>query len=109
MGPGRRGGKPDNLTIEGALTFNSDAVYNCGLNAMSAKSDQVVAKGVTINSAQFSLLTRGGVSLPANTVLTVINNTAVRPIAGTFANLPDGSVVATRSNTFPGELRRRRW
>ena len=100
LGPGRRGGKPDTLTIQSTLTFNSDATYNCGLNTKSAKADQVVANGVTVNNAQFSLLSRGGLTLPAGTVLTVINNTAATPIAGTFANLPDGSTFTTHGNTF---------
>jgi autotransporter-associated beta strand protein len=100
LGPGRRGGKPDSLTIERALSFNSDATYNCGLNTKSAKADQVVANDVTINNAQFSLLSRGGLTLTPGTVLTVINNTAATPIAGTFANLPDGSMFTTHGNTF---------
>jgi autotransporter-associated beta strand protein len=100
LGPGRRGGKPDALTIQSELTFNSDATYNCGLNTKGAKADQVVANGVTINGARFSLLSRGGLTLPAGTVLTVIDNIAATPIAGTFANLPDGSTFTTHGNTF---------
>ena len=38
--------------------------------------------------------------MPLGTVLTVINNTAATPIAGTFANLPDGSTFTTHTNTF---------
>ena len=63
-------------------------------------ADEGVANGVTINSAQFSLVGRGGVPLPAGTILTVIHNTPAGPIAGTFANLPDGSTFTTHGNTF---------
>ncbi len=100
LGPGRRGSKPDTLTIQSALTFNSEATYNCGLNTKSATADQVVANGVTVNNAQFSLLSRGGLALQTGTVLTVINNAAATPIAGAFANLPDGSTFTTHGNTF---------
>jgi autotransporter-associated beta strand protein len=100
LGPGRRGGKPDTLTIQSELSFNSDATYNCGLNTKSAKADQVVANGVTMNGARFSLLSRSGLALQAGTVLTVIDNIAATPIAGTFANLPDGSTFTTHGNTF---------
>jgi autotransporter-associated beta strand protein len=100
LGPGRRGGKPDSLTIQSALTFNADATYNCGLNTKSAIADHVVANGVTINGAQFSLLSRGGLALQAGTVLAVIDNIAATPIAGTFANLPDGSTFTAHGNTF---------
>ncbi len=100
LGPGRRGGKPDMLTIQSALTFNSDATYNCGLNTKSVVADQLIANGVTINDAQFSLLGRGGLTLAPGTVLIVINNTAATPIAGTFANLPDDSTFTTHGNNF---------
>ena len=100
MGPGRRGGKADTLTIQSALTFNSDATHNCGLNTKSAKADQVVADGVTINSAQFSLVDRGRVTLTQGIVFTVIDNTAATPIAGTFSNLADGSTFTVGSNTY---------
>ena len=30
----------------------------------------------------------------------MINNTATTPIAGTFANLPDGSTFTSHGNTF---------
>ncbi len=88
------------LTIQSALTFNSDATYNCGLNTKSVVADQLIANGVTIDDAQFSLLGRGGLTLAPGTVLIVINNTAATPIAGTFANLPDDSTFTTHGNNF---------
>ena len=36
----------------------------------------------------------------AGTVFTVINNTAVTQINGTFSNLPDGGTITVGSNTF---------
>jgi hypothetical protein len=38
--------------------------------------------------------------LPPGTVLTVINNTAATPIAGTFANLADRSTFTSHGNTL---------
>jgi hypothetical protein len=38
--------------------------------------------------------------LTLGTVLTAINNNAATPIAGTFANVPDGSVITMATNTF---------
>ena len=100
LGPGRRGDNPDGLTIQSALTFNSDATYNCGLNTKSAKADQVVVNGVTVNNAHFSLVSRGGLTLQAGTILTVINNTAATPIAGTFATFPTARRSPRHGNTF---------
>jgi hypothetical protein len=88
------------LTIQSALTFNSDATYNCGLNTRSVMADQVIAEGVTITGAKFSLPSRGGLTLTPGTVLTVINNTAATPITGTFVNLPDGITFTTHGNRF---------
>ena len=108
LGPGRRGSKPDTLTIQSALTFNSEATYNCGLNTKSATADQVVANGVTVNNAQFSLLSRGGLALQTGTVLTVINNAAATPIAGAFAQPSRRLHLYHPRQHLPSELRRRR-
>jgi autotransporter-associated beta strand protein len=91
------------LTIQGALTFNADATYTCTFkaNPNRAKTDQVIANGVTISSgAMLELVghTRG--TLPQGLVLTLISNTSANPISGTFSNLPDGSIVTINGNNF---------
>jgi len=88
------------LTIQSTLTLNADATYRFELNSRTAHADKVVANSVSINGAQFSLLSRGGLMLPAGTVFKVIDNTAATPIAGTFANLSDGGTIAIGNNTF---------
>lgn len=56
---------------------------------------------MTIRSgAQFSFADLGSSTLTAGTVFTAIRNTAATPIAGTFANLADGSTFTVGSNTF---------
>jgi hypothetical protein len=89
------------LTIQSALTFNSDATYRCKLDIRDITSDEVVASGVTINSgARFSFVAHGRRTLSAGTIFTVINNTAATRIAGTFSNLADGSAFTVVSNTY---------
>lgn len=88
------------LTIQSKLTFQATGTYHFGLNSNSATADKVVANGATINSAQFSLRDLGDGKLTAGTVFTVIDNTAATPIAGTFNNLPDGSIFTVNANTF---------
>lgn len=101
LAPGQGTARASTLTIESSLTFKSDATYRSRLNARKRRSDQVVANGVTIESgAQFSFEAVGGGRLRPGKVATVISNTAATPIAGTFANLPDGSTISAGVNTL---------
>ena len=60
-----------------------------------------MAKGVSIESgAQFSFQAVANKKLTAGSVFTAINNTSATPIAGTFANLPDGSTFTAGRNKF---------
>ena len=71
------------------------------MNSSNATADEVVALGVTINSgAQFSFTDFGGNTLTPGTVFTVIDNTSAAPIAGTFSNLPNGSMFTVSGNTY---------
>ncbi len=91
------------LTIQGYLTFNPHAIYNYTFRAKRsrAKTDKVVANGVTINSnASFNLSGQTQGALTQGLVLTVIDNTALTPIAGTFSNLPDGGIVNVNGNNL---------
>jgi autotransporter-associated beta strand protein len=101
LAPGRRGAKPDTLTILSALTFQLDSTYKFELKSSTTAADKVVANGVTIiDGAILSFTDLGSGVLPTGTVFTTVDNTAATPIAGTFANLPDGSTITIGSNTF---------
>ena len=101
LSPGETAVRRGALTIQSRLTFNSDASYDFGLNSSNATADEVVALGVTINSgAQFSFTDFGGNTLTPGTVFTVIDNTSAAPIAGTFSNLPNGSMFTVSGNTY---------
>jgi autotransporter-associated beta strand protein len=106
LAQGRRGAKADTLTIQSALTFQLDSTYKFELKASTARADRVVADGVTINNgAQFSPSDLESAVLPIGTVFTAIDNTAATPIAGTFANLPDGSTFTVGNNTYQADYR----
>jgi len=93
--------KPSRLTIQSALTFQSDGTYTCKVNTRSVHADQVSTNGVTINTgAQVNLIAAGNNVLPVGQVFTVIDNTSANPISGTFSNLPDGGTIQIGSNTF---------
>jgi len=91
------------LTIQSPLSFNADSTYTCTFKARSnrAKTDKVIADGVTINSgASFAFQGSAQGPLRLGLVLTVISNTSANPIAGTFSNLPDGAILRVNGNNF---------
>jgi autotransporter-associated beta strand protein len=91
------------LSIQSSLTFAGNATYTYTFKAKKrrAKTDKVVASGVTINSsAIFNLSGQAQGTLTQGLVLTVISNTSATPITGTFSNLPDGAIVNVNGNNF---------
>jgi autotransporter-associated beta strand protein len=91
------------LTIQSGLTFNSDATYTYTFKAKQnkARTDQVLASGVTINSgASIALSGQTKGLLDQGLTLTLISNTSANPISGTFSNLPDGGIVTINGNNF---------
>jgi autotransporter-associated beta strand protein len=95
------------LTIQSALTFNADATYTCTFKTQQnrhgtrAKVGMVIANGVTINSgAMIELIGNITGALSQGFVMTLISNTSVDPITGTFSNLPDGGIVTINGNNF---------
>jgi autotransporter-associated beta strand protein len=97
--PGKGASTATTLTIQNTLSFKSDGTYTWKLNTKKAKTDQVIANGVTVEAgAQFDLTTTGNKKLTAGKVFTAISNTAATPISGTFANLADGSTVSVGVN-----------
>ena len=89
---------PGTLTILSSVSIGPIAVYQVILNQTSAS--QVIANGVTINNAsiEFTHLPHG--SLPPGTMFTIIDNTSVSPIVGTFLNLADGGTFSRFDNTY---------
>ena len=103
LAPAAGGKKQSTLTIQSSLTFNSDATYTCTFKAKKnkAKTDLVVANGVTINGgASVNLRGQTQGSLKQGLRLTLISNTSANPISGTFSNLPDGGIVTINGNNF---------
>jgi hypothetical protein len=82
------------------LTFKSDGVFTAGL-ARDLAVGEAMASGVDINTgATFTFSNDRGIAVPPGTILTLISNTSATPIAGTFQNLPDGSLFVDHGNTF---------
>ncbi len=91
------------FTTSSALTFNSGSTYTCTFKARrnQARTDEVSANGVTINSgATFDLTGQAQGVLRQGLTLTVISNTSANPIIGAFSNLPDGGIVTVNNNNF---------
>jgi autotransporter-associated beta strand protein len=103
LAPAYGGNRQLALTIDGSLTFNSDSTYTCTFKAKRnrARTDKVIANGVTINSgAMIALSGQTQGRLATGLTLTLISNTSTNPISGTFSNLPDGGIVTINGNNF---------
>jgi autotransporter-associated beta strand protein len=91
------------LTIQSTLTFQTGGTYLYSFNANrnNSRADEVVANGVTITgSATLTVDGKIGGQLNVGSTFIVISNTAATPIAGTFANLPDGSIITIKGNNL---------
>jgi autotransporter-associated beta strand protein len=91
------------LTIQSALTFNADATYayTFKANRTRARTDEVIANGVIINSgAMIALSGQTQGRLTTGLTLTLIRNTSANPISSTFSNLPDGAIVTINGNNL---------
>jgi hypothetical protein len=90
------------LTIQSSLTFNADATYTCTFKAKGnkARSDEVIANGVTLNGATLNLSGQTKGRLRRGLTLTLISNTSTTPINGAFSNLPLGAIVNVNGNNL---------
>ena len=103
LAPATGANKQLTLTIQDAVTLNSDATYTYSFKAKrnQAKTDKVIANGVTINGgASLNLSGQTHGTLKQGLVLTVLSNTSATSIAGTFSNLPDGGIVNVNGNNL---------
>ena len=102
LAPAVGSSKQTTLTLQGALTLNFDATctYSFKAKKNKARTDLVVANGVTINGATLTLSGQTQGSLKRGLTLTVLSNTSGSPISGTFGNLPDGGIVTVNGNNL---------
>jgi autotransporter-associated beta strand protein len=100
VAPGQRPGKTGSLSIQGAVTFGSDAIYACELNSNSRSADKIAANGVTINSGAILLTDSDAATLESGTVFVIVSNSSTTPMSGTFSNLPDEALITVGNNTF---------
>ena len=75
--------------------------YTFKAKGNKARTDKVVAKGVTIASgASFNFSGTAQGKLRQGLTFTVLSNTSASAISGTFSNLPDGAILTVGSNNF---------
>ena len=91
---------PATMRVGKALLFQSDGTYDVLLNSETGVASMMIATNTQINRAFINLTDTGTGVLAAGTTLTLIANSSPTPIAGTFANLPDGGTVTVGKNTF---------
>jgi autotransporter-associated beta strand protein len=92
------------LLIRRDLRFASDGILEIRIYSDTARNDKVSARRVAITGgAQVELGDLNETKMVTGTILTLIDNTADTPIAGTFANLPDGGTLTVGVNTYEAD------
>ncbi len=92
LSPGNSSGT---LTLQNSVTFNPGSVFRIELSAAD-NYDQLIANGVTINGGALELLL--GFAPSSNDTFTILNNTALGAMAGTFTNLAEGGIIVASYN-----------
>lgn len=102
LAPSLGNNKQLTLAVQSSLTLNADATYTCTFKAKRnrARTDLVVANGVTINGATVNLSGQTQGSLKRGLTMTIVNNRSANPISGTFSNLPDGGIITVNGNNL---------
>jgi autotransporter-associated beta strand protein len=89
------------LTVNNNVTFNPLSTYECVLVRPIPAVGKIKALGIIIHSGvTFEFLDRTIGTLAPGAVFTAIDNISANPIAGTFANLADGTTFSSGGNTF---------
>ena len=90
------------LTLQSSLTFQADATYTYTFKAKKnlARTDLVIANGITINGATIALQGTTQGRLKRGLVLTVLSNTSANLISGAFSNLAEGGIVNVNGNNL---------
>ena len=84
LAPSGGGATPVTLTIRKTLSFHSSSTYKVALDSHTHAIDAVVANGISIDGAQFSITDLSNDVLPIGAVFTVIQNTSTNAISGTL-------------------------
>jgi len=113
IAPGNSAGT---FTTTSGLSLLSDAKYSFELNGATATGDKLLADGVSISSGavfEFTLLA-GTSGLTVGQAYTIVDNTGVGNISGTFSNLTAGGIfdagngltftVSGASNVYGNDL-----
>jgi autotransporter-associated beta strand protein len=88
------------LTILNSLNLHPNSIYRCDINSQAQTADTIVADGVTIDSAVFSLNELGRGVWPMGAVIMPIENISGSRISGQFTNLQDGSLLISNGTVF---------
>ena len=89
----------------GTLTFSSTldvslATVSLKLNSLAGTADLLVANGLTLGGATLSLSEIGSGTWTGASTFTLVNNTDLTSISGTFASQPEGSTISLGGNIF---------
>jgi len=95
------GSSPGQVTLNGDLTLDSDdfvaAEFN-GVNPATQYDNFIINGAVTLGSA--TLQSTAGYTPSFGSTFTLVNNDGADPVVGTFAGLPEGSIINLGGSPF---------
>ncbi len=95
------GASPAVLT-SGDAAFNGTANFNIEINGSAPGTgyDRLSVAGTTALAGALNVTVGGGFAPTAGEQFTIINNDGAEPVAGTFAGLPNGSILTLGIHKF---------
>lgn len=101
IAPGVDGRGPATLHVGAEVHFFSSGSLACKFYPTQRTSDSLDTGGVAIDAgALFSFVNSGTGQIAPGSVFTLLTSPGTDPIAGNFANLPDGGTVSFNGNNF---------
>jgi autotransporter-associated beta strand protein len=97
-------GTVSTLAAAGGLTLAAGSIFDVDINATNSFDRVWVTGGVSLTDSILNLRLGANIPLTATNLFVLIDNDGVDPITGTFAGLPEGSLISVVGGTSDGNF-----
>lgn len=88
------------FTTTAAVTLLQDATWKEEISFSALQADQLIAGSIMLNNAILSCIPTTAGALPVGASFVIASNTGTLPVNGTFASLPEMSLLTTGGYAF---------